>query len=57
MGEKKTRKEDTWRHMNISEAKPSFEDKSISANALPYYKHGSCPTSDFPSAPDVGFTI
>lgn len=56
MGKNKTRNEDTRRSMNISEAKP-LEDKSISTNTLPYYKHGSCPTSDLPSVLDVGFTV
>lgn len=45
------------RSMNIPEAKLWLEDKSISVNTLSYYKHGSCPTSDLPSALDEGFTI
>lgn len=37
MGEKQTRNKDTMRSMNIPEAKPSLEDKGISADTLPYY--------------------
>lgn len=44
------------RSMNISEAKPSLKDKSISANALPYYNMALILLSDLPSALDVGFT-